>query len=324
MTMKKYSEELRNHALLRKHYDNLYTPVNKTNYGLIGSIDESLAESGEECSHEYIDKFITIGLARGYFSNDTGHYWDYIYETLIRSHDYKKFLEVFKKFIYNYNNWTDKDENYFELPIRFYQPERVKALKIIIKECELTTKIDTYIRQRRFNNIDDSILPPELLQILNFFNYYLSSIHASTKHGFYEILIEPKYSERVTKMVYEDFNGVLYHVTEAKNVERILKRGLQLRGSQNIYRYIEPRINFILAATNKELSDRVKKIVTQKNYLKDEYTVLKIDLNYGKKTSYNKSSYSLDFYHDLLYKEHWSVYTYGIIHPRFISVLKEA
>lgn len=320
--MKKYNEYLRKQAEERKFYESLNTVINKTNYGLIGSLDESLAESGEECSHEYIDKFITVSLARGYFSNDPGPYWDYVYETLIRSHDYKKFLEVLKKFIYKYNNWTDNDKSYFELPIRFYQPERVKAIKVIIKECELTSKIDTYIKQKRFNNVDDSILPQELLQILNFFNYYLSSIQTS-KPGFYEILIEPKYSERVTKMVYEDFNGILYHVTETKNVEKILKQGLQLRGSQNLYRYIEPRINFILASTNEELSDRVKKIVLQKNYSKDEYTVLKIDLNYGTKTSYNKSSYSLDFYHDSMYREPWSVYTYGLIHPRFISVVKD-
>ena len=48
--------------------------------------------------------------------------------------------------------------------------------------------------------------------------------------------------------------------------------------------------------------------------------ILKIDLNYGEKNKFNNSSYALDFYHDNLYDNENYVYTYGLIHPRFISV----
>lgn len=318
--MKSITDELKIQSLDQKQYNNLIVYTNNTNYGVIGSIDESLSKSPNECSFMFIDKFIECSLARDYFSTDSQPYWDYIYETLIRSHDYKKFLQVLKKFIYKYTGWKEKSTNYIEFPFRAYKQEDTKVIKIFLTECELTEKILKYIEQKRYNNVDDSVLPHELQQILNFFNYYLSKIQVY-KSGTYEVLIEPKYSERVTKMVYEDYNGVLYHVTEKKNLDRILKRGLQLRGSKNLYRYIEPRINFILAKNCEELDERVQKIVQQKNFTPDEYCVLKIDLNTGAKTSANKSSYSLDFYHDSLYKENWSVYTYGLIHPRFISTV---
>lgn len=318
--MKSINETLKKYSLDQKQYNDLIVYTNNTNYGVIGSIDESLSKSPNECSFMFIDKFIECSLSRDCFSTNAQPYWDYIYEALIRSHDYKKFLEVLKNFIYKYTGWKENSANYIEYPYRVYQQEKTKPIKIFLTECELTEKILKYIEQKRYNNVDDSVLPQELQQILNFFNYYLSKIQVY-KPGTYEILIEPKYSERVTKMVYEDYNGVLYHITEKKNIDRILKRGLQLRGNQNLYRYIEPRINFILANTKKELDERVQKIIQQKNYTPEECCILKIDLKTGSKTPTNKSSYSLDFYHDSLYKENWSVYTYGLVHPRFISVI---
>jgi hypothetical protein len=309
--MKALNEYLKQQALINETYDNCVVKTNNTIYNIIGDIDDVISEDIGRESYEWIDKYITESLCLDYDSDNPIYYWDNIYETLIKSHNYKKFVDCFIKFF---------DENdIYAWPFNSYKEEDTKIIKFFVKDNPLIYKIKDFVDNKKYNiEVDD--MPQELIQLMNFFNYYFSSVRRY-KDDVWEILVEPKYSKKVTDEVYNKYSGILYHVTHKDNVERILKRGLQLKGDKNLYRYIEPRINFILGIGN-ELNDRINKIIQQKGYNKDDAAVLKIDLNISNKNQHNKSSYYIDFYKDLFYKEGWSVYTYGLIHPRFISIFK--
>lgn len=309
--MKKFNEHLRLQAQMRERYENakvIYQHLSCNN--VIGYLDE-------DASFESIDNYITESLCTSYFTDDASEYWNNIYETLILSHDYKKLInalkEYFGKYWYNSYEVTNNHEN-------------VKSFEIYILDCDDAKKIYQYTRDKKYKDGNDSMLPKKLMDIMNFYNYYFSRVKPSYDFdgnlSSYQIFIEPKYSKKVNDMVYDKYHGVLYHITRKENKERILKRGLQLRGNNNLYRYIEPRINMFLANDEDKLRERTLKIAGQKLYKKDDYILLKIDLNTNEKNSYNKSSYHIDFYHDTLYTQDWSVYTYGLIHPRFISVVE--
>ena len=305
--MKNINEYLKEQALIEKRYNGIYVVGSLKPFGVIDYLDEC----DEKISHELIDLYIADSYCmNNLYSDSPDNYWNNIYETLILSHDAKKLTKCLK--LYFNNNM---------LSYEFINT----SVKLNLKKCDDTKQIIDYIQKRKFNRMYDNELTKTLSDILNFFNYFISYCHPiykDSEFSYFEVLIEPKYSIKSNYLVYNKYNGVLYHITHKDNVQRILKRGLQLKGKNNLYRYIEPRINFFLADTENEIKERASKIANQKNYKKNEYSILKIDLNYERQkiNRFTNSSYRIDFYHDNLYDEDWSVYTYGLIHPRFISV----
>lgn len=314
--MKNIQEYLRKQAFLEKRYENSGTFLpNNSEYGIIGNINEAeLVEDNVRLSFMSIDKFIQHSMVTSLYTDSPKGYWAHIDETLIKSHSVEKFIEALKKYFKDniYNIDTPYD----------YKPkgDKTAAVKFKIGYSEIGQQLVKYARNRTYKNAEQHTIPEDLQKLLDFFNYYISSADEKND-GSVNVLCEPKFSDNVTKMVYDKYNGVLYHVTTSENVNRILHRGLQLHGNKNIYRYFEPRINFFLAANDKDLIKRAQNIRNQKNYEKDDSVVLKIDLNTGVKNHFTTGSYSLNFYHDSLYPVEWSVYTYGLVHPRFISVV---
>lgn len=294
-TLKEYSK------LTKRYINNYVLPKSKDN-GIIDFNDEYITE-------ESIDNYITASLCTSYDSSNPSGYWEHIYETLIKSHDYHKLRKYLR-------NWFN-DASFIEVT---NNDSNTKAFNIYVKSSKLTTDILLYVNAKKFNNVENHDIPQSLLDTMNFFNYYFSSVRKIYNENLYCILCEPKYSEKVTKIVYEKYNGVLCHLTTKQNWKNIKLKGLQLRGTSNLYRYIEPRINFILGNTEHEIYERANTIMKQKGYSNEECVLLKIDLNAGRKSEFNKSAYSLDFYKDTIYPEDFFVYTYGLIHPRFISV----
>ena len=306
--MKSINEYLKHRALLEKLYTNsLLMPGCKNEYtGVIQPIDEKYVE----ITFENIDNYITESLSTDFDSCNPQGYWDNIFETLIKSHDAEKLITKLKQYF---------GEDWIDVEMLNDTKEKAKSFIITVKQTDKNWNIYNYCKARLYKNVENSELPQELTDLMNFFNYYFSKVIPYIANKKIEILCEPKYSNKVNDLVYGKYKGILYHVTNKENVDRILKRGLQLRGNKNLYRYIEPRINFFLANTDNEIEKISKKIAEQKGYKENSYSILKIDLNYGKQNKYNKSSYSLDFYHDNMYKEEYSVYTYGLVHPRFIT-----
>lgn len=308
--MKGINEYLKQQALLEKLYNSsLLIPGSVTEYtGVIKPIDETYID----ITFEQIDNYITESLSTDFDSCNPQGYWNNIFETLIKYHDVEKLITRLKTYF---------GEDWIDVEIYNTAKENAKSFTIFVKKTDKTWKINNYCKAILYKNIENSTLPQELIDLMNFFNYYFSKVTSNIVNKRLEIFCEPKYSDKVNDLVYDKYNGVLYHVTHKDNVERILKRGLQLKGNKNLYRYIEPRINLFLAKDN-DIISIANDIANQKGYNKNDYAILKINLNYDSKNIYNSSSYSIDFYHDNLYKEEYAVYTYGLIHPRFISEYK--
>ena len=316
--MKRINTYLRQQALLEKLYSESLVIPGKVNdnTGVIESISDDVIDACEEAKIPYVlDNYITDSMCMDYDSASPCKYWDAIYETLIKSHNTDKLIQCLKNYFGDdFIRITNANEKNSDL-------KTPKLFWLVVETCPAAKQIRDYCKNRLYKKMEADALPQELTDMMNFFNYYFSSARHNAEGEYYEILCEPKYSEKATDIVYNEYDGVLYHVTTHENVERILKRGLQLRGDKNRYRYFEPRINFFLAHDD-EIQDIAGLIARQKGYF-DDYAILKIDLNYGEKNKYNSSSYSLDFYHDTAYNDDWAVYTYGVIHPRFITVYKD-
>lgn len=307
--MRKLNEYLKYQAELEKRYnESMLIPGQVNNFGIIENINETYTD----LTFENIDNYITSSLCTSYFSENPKGYWDNIFETLIKSHNTDKLINVLKKYF--------GDKLY---DVKILNGSNIKSFEIFINDEAIAKNIDDYTQRGLYKQLENTELPQELFDIMNFYNYYFSKMSYvyGDREITFKILCEPKYSDKVNDIVYNDYNGILYHVTPNKNVDRILKRGLQLKGNNNLYRYFEPRINFYLA-DDEDVETIADLIALQKGYAKGSYAILKIDLNYGEKNKFNNSSYNIDFYHDNLYDEEYYVYTYGLIHPRFISVYK--
>lgn len=208
-----------------------------------------------------------------------GKFPDYIWENL-QSHDYRKLktqlTKYFSKDIEEYINQKDADTN------------------------------DIFgIKVRNSKLIDN----PKFQSILNFFNYFVREI----RNDLY--IIEPLYSTKMNDLVYNKCNGVVYHFTDSKSAESILKNGLRIRGRnfenwkypERVYVYAP---GYYISGENKDLwlNDAVNVVDLSKGSL----TVLKIDLHKAK---------GIDFYKDPAMPQH-SVFTYHNIPKECITKLK--
>ena len=152
-------------------------------------------------------------------------------------------------------------------------------------------------------------------ELVKKFNYYISvKPFFSRKYGQVTCVIEPKYADIVTNRVWNDYDGVLYHYTDEKNFESIMKSGLRLKKGN--YREFENRC-FLFGAKNE---DELNKCISYLKKIKpsiENPVILKIQLDEG---------YDVDFYQDTMMGSNhgFFCYTYAMIPPKWIeNVTKE-
>ena len=155
----------------------------------------------------------------------------------------------------------------------------------------------------------------KLNDILRFYNY---NVRQPYKGG---LLIEPIYSEDMSNYVYKECNGIVYHFTDKKSAESILKSGLRIKGS-NIGRQIPKRI-YVYASPkylNKNDIDYIKQFAIAvamgpkaKNY---GLCCLKIDLN-------RPHNINIGFYKDTVMDQKGALYTLNNIPKECITIDKK-
>lgn len=161
--------------------------------------------------------------------------------------------------------------------------------------------------------ISDTIslqIDEKFLRILDFYGYYVTEWH----DGY--IIIEPKYSDNVTKQLLDN-HGICYHFTDNKSAESILKNGLRCREGLT-YRDFPARIYLYIAKTigsrgklYPEIADFVKKVVNRIKLRTYGLAVLKIDLNNA----------NVEVYKDTLMTDDGACFTYNNIPPKYITKL---
>ena len=143
---------------------------------------------------------------------------------------------------------------------------------------------------------------------LDFFGYYVNE----NIDDELTIFIEPNFGTKCTNFVYNNCNGLIFHVTDKETyINNIKYSGLKPKyGDIRKYRYFNERIFLTCGETKEEIIDNIKLIIDQKGYKPDNYVLLMVDL---KKTKYNVDFYydpSEDNWHNCIYCNAWFPYRY--------------
>ena len=132
------------------------------------------------------------------------------------------------------------------------------------------------------------------------------------------------HTDNVTDIVYNDYNGIIWHICPKYIYEKyICKQGLLLKCDNKHKRQYLPRLYFFLEPSivtdnniKKYARDLAKAIPDENKINNTEYVLLKIDLKL-----INNHKYI--FYDDIEYDPNIAVYTYETIHPKCIQFVKE-
>ena len=259
---------------------------------------------------EYLDKYTPDQIAKNnyyyehlkeYFGNDIPNKYinDYLNCNLL-SNEY--ILENLKT--HNVDLLKNKLKNEYKNDISFkdYSGDKNKSFYIILSDN--LRIIDFSRKGSRLDSNFDNLEKFE--SILSFYNYYVS--YTEKIDNKWTLFIEPRYSDNITDKV-KNYN--LYHFTDNKSAESILKKGLRLKNSK--YRDFPKRI-FLYATKNKleDIKDKIKDFIlivgNRSKLYKNELAILKIDNN-GE----------FDLYNDTAMKDEESIFTYDFIPAKYIK-----
>lgn len=222
-----------------------------------------------------------------------GSYTDWVNESLT-SHSREKLINKLMKILGEYYiSIIDVKEK--DMKVGVFGIEVSKDCPIISntteKDCQLS----------------HSKMSEKIYDVIQFFNYYITLVDSSQiSYGLY---FEPYYTERADDVVKRGGN-ILYHITDKKNLSKILKTGLRPKVgktlSENGYRYFSERIYLIFHTDN--VKDDISNVIVDKMY--DDPVILRINLkNHNISLWYDDSSYGN------------TVYTLEAIPPKLIEVI---
>ena len=207
--------------------------------------------------------------------------FDFILETL-NSHDKLKLqnklinkFELNIKHIYNYNKDNSKNKDSFWI--------------ILNKDVDI-------------NDFKKNI---DLINLLDYFDYYISQIDIFNKILF----IEPKFSNIVDLTGY---HNICYHFTNMKNIDSILRNGLRIKNNsyrtypERIYLY---KINNLFS--NNQLNPDILLFISK--YLKiKNVAIFKVNLN----------NINIPIYNDTAMIDNNSLFTYNNIPSKYLKLIK--
>ena len=202
---------------------------------------------------------------------------NHIEESLIKSYDTNKLIDKIKN-------------RYKDIEVSLYPSKSNESLFSI----EFNDKNDYE------NFLEDIYIQKQL----DFFGYYITEKIDKDLL----IAIEPNFGTKCAKFVYNECNGLIFHVTSKELYEKYIKdKGIKpFEGKQ--YRKFTERTFFICGETKEEIIDNIEFIIDQLN--KSNYVILMIDL---KGNHYNVDFYydpSEDNWHNCIYCNTWFPITY--------------
>lgn len=149
---------------------------------------------------------------------------------MLNTHSIDKFIEKIKS-IYN--------------DIDIHRVYGTDDTKLNIKD---EPKDRFYIVKKTKEELDKINNDDKFINILEFFNYYISETQYNKKYDVWLTLYEPRYSKKIKDFTKRN-NGIAYHITTKEKYEKIKKEGLKVKGNSK-YRYFPSRIYLILPNVN--------------------------------------------------------------------------
>lgn len=206
---------------------------------------------------------------------------NHIEESLIKSYDTNKLIDKIKN-------------RYKDIEVSLYPSKSDESLFTITFNDK-----DNY---ERF--LEDIYIQKQL----DFFGYYITEKIDKKLL----IAIEPNFGTKCTDFVYNNCNGLIFHITSKEFYKNNIKyKGLKPKiGNIKKYRYFTERIFLICGETTDEIIENIELIIDQKGYEKDSYVILMIDL---KENHYNVNFYydpSEDNWHNCIYCNAYFPYKY--------------
>ena len=155
-----------------------------------------------------------------------------------------------------------------------------------------------------------------LYDIIEFFNYYISTIEKSEEIDGYDIFLEPEYTKDISKEIKKN-GGHIYHITSIDNLDIIKRTGLRPRVGKTRklsetggYRYFVERIFFIGDNESREKTiENIKSVITDKQFTFGKYVILDIDI----------LRHNIGLWEDGASEGKYNVYTYEAIPPYLIK-----
>jgi len=151
-----------------------------------------------------------------------------------------------------------------------------------------------------------------IIKQLDFFGYYI--IEYIDKDLC--ITFEPNFGTKCTDFVYNNCNGLVFHITSKEVYEKYIKEtGLKpFKGNIKRYRYFKERIFLSCGETKQEIIDNINFLINQLG--KQNYIILMIDLK--------KNKYNVDFYYDPSEDEwHNFIYCNAWFPSKYIDVIDD-
>lgn len=159
----------------------------------------------------------------------------------------------------------------------------------------------------------DIVYDESLYKLLDLFGYYITKYKEIKTENNQILRFEPIFGQKCNDLVYKECNGVIYHITDDKFIDKIRKKGLMPFRNSN-YRNFSDRVFFSCGKNKKEIIDNLKNVIKQLE--KINYHILKIDLN--------KYKYNVDFYFDPSEDDkHNYIYANAYFYPHMIDEIKD-
>lgn len=159
----------------------------------------------------------------------------------------------------------------------------------------------------------DIVYDESLYKLLDLFGYYVTEYKEIKTENNQILRFEPIFGQKCNDLVYKECNGVIYHITDDRFIDKIRKKGLIPFRNSN-YRNFSDRVFFSCGKNKKEIIDNLKNVIKQLE--KINYHILKIDLN--------KYKYNVDFYFDPSEDDkHNYIYANAYFYPHMIEEIKD-
>lgn len=193
--------------------------------------------------------------------------------------------------------------------VKKYNALQIKS-NIVIISVPLSNDLVSKLNYQSNKIKTNTKLGKKLIELMHYYNYYVTDIQLFESHGTFEIYLEAVKSHNVSIDVLESGNTV-YHVTSKKNLDVILKRGLRpivgRSKMENGYRYFPERLFFIKHSEN--FKSDIADILTTKEFKRGEYVIFKIKLKH----------HEIGFYADAAANNKNAVYTVKCIPPQLLK-----
>ena len=290
---------------MRKLSDILKYDLGRQNKRRIKTFDEYLYENKIQ-EESVTEKDILHYNFQKFWLSDTinGSYEDWINETLT-PHSKDKLINSIKFILGDYceaiNDNPAQKENY---------QSKGCVVFFVRRDCPIFNEPDADFLTSF--ELADCSMSDEIYNVLEFRNYFISEIQYNKENGLFLLFLESYFTADASKDIKENGN-ILYHITERKRLNDILRCGLRpktgKRPYEGGYRFFPKRLYLI--GNNPNIKDDIKNVVKDKQFEERgiDYVILQIDL--GK--------HNIGLWYDDASNNKFNVYTLELIPPKLIK-----